>query len=184
MSLSPFELEKSDRMKRLFMVARPHIPKNKAVRILDVGCGYGGIAKFIHEKFPKADYVGFDSWGTAIKKCKKDYPYYTWILTKDTGFRLTKQYDIILHFGVDWKMFTSIRFIHRRIVNLKKKPGVVVLETGYRRGYPGPLLTMYEIRALYTKTGYTLVEQGLFPFDVENHHLKERRYNILRRENG
>lgn len=47
---------------------------NKSV--LDVGCGFGEMAKFLHRRYQNADYTGVDIVPEFISQAKKVHPYY------------------------------------------------------------------------------------------------------------
>lgn len=55
-----------------------HYPRNFE-RIIDLGCGTGGLVPIVREFWPQAHYTGMDICSSAIDYCRGEYPEYEWV---------------------------------------------------------------------------------------------------------
>lgn len=179
--LGIYDPDKSNRTSILYEAIQPHVSDNTS--ILDIGCGTAPLARYTHEYHTDVDYFGFDSYGDIMKELAKQYPSYTFkrILYEEGDISFIKhKYNIIIHIGLDSREWTPIWGIHSAILKQPKlRPDHVLLETGYRPGYTGPYETYQRVQGVYEKHGYSTLDEGVFGFDVEGHHLKKRVWSVL-----
>ena len=71
---------------------------NKSV--LDVGCGFGEMAKFLRKRYTDVSYTGIDIVPEFIEEAKKLYPEYRFIATDYFSEPLVERFDVILASGV------------------------------------------------------------------------------------
>ncbi|OGM25846.1 hypothetical protein A2962_00360 [Candidatus Woesebacteria bacterium RIFCSPLOWO2_01_FULL_39_61] len=71
---------------------------NKSV--LDVGCGFGEMAKFLKKRYEGVDYTGVDIVPEFIEEAKKNYPEYQFFVRDFFSKPMSETYDVILASGV------------------------------------------------------------------------------------
>lgn len=183
MGVEIFEYQRSDRAKRLYSVIKPHLKPD--MKILDIGCGNAPLCHFIYADFPKIEYLGFDSNVRPIMQCADSYLGFTWQQITYEGHIafIQKKYDVVIHIGIDSWRYSPLWEIHLKILEKKEfQPDFALLESGFRKGYPYPFESYARAKEAYVKNGYPILNEGHFLFTVNNHHLKDRFYCLLRRQ--
>jgi phosphoethanolamine N-methyltransferase len=128
----------------------------KGAKVLDVGCGIGGPAKFLYDTF-NADVLGVDLASNCIRIATKRYesnPNLNFIVAdalvhpfEDNSFDLIYSRDVILHIASKDKLFSRLF--------AATKPGGGLIMTDYCCG-PQDLWDD-EFKAYVAQRGYTLV---------------------------
>lgn len=67
--------------------------------ILDIGCGFGDIVKYIKKKTPKFNYTGVDVVEEFISVARKRYPNSDFFLRDYFGNPMDKSFDIVISSG-------------------------------------------------------------------------------------
>lgn len=70
---------------------------NKSV--LDVGCGFGEMAKFLHKRYENVKYKGVDIVPEFIEQAKRDHPYYEFEVMDYFTKPLDERFDIVMASG-------------------------------------------------------------------------------------
>lgn len=70
---------------------------NKSV--LDVGCGFGEMAKFLHKRYENVDYTGVDIVPEFTREAKKFHPYYKFETLDYFNSPLNKKFDVVMASG-------------------------------------------------------------------------------------
>lgn len=70
------------------------------MRILDVGCGFGELAKFIGRKAEGFTYTGVDIVPEFIEEAKKQFPQHTFLVQDYLTEPITGKYDIVVASGI------------------------------------------------------------------------------------
>lgn len=86
----------------LYSTAIKLIPFDKNPKILDIGCGMGSFAKYIHDKGYK-NYEGIDFADSLLKFARKRFPEFTFNkgnLTSDETLNTFKNYSMFVSFEV------------------------------------------------------------------------------------
>lgn len=87
-----------------FMLMNEFIPRDKRVRLLDVGCATGEVSRYFKYAHPNIDYIGCDISKVAIERAKIKYPKGNFFVT-DFGLSQAKNTepdylfcrDVIIH---------------------------------------------------------------------------------------
>ena len=91
-----------------------------------------------------------------------------------------RKYNVILHLANDAWWANDLWKIHiwltRRAL---EKPTLVLLESGWRENYDGPVVTMREIRGRYLGVGLKVLAEGDFEFKCPNYNKNKRFYCLL-----
>lgn len=77
--------------------------------VLDYGCGYGELCKFLEEKYPTFEYEGVDINPKLLTLANKEYPDYNFKLIRSVN-DVDKSYDWIVASGVFNVGITPIEF--------------------------------------------------------------------------
>ena len=184
MSVAIFDPDRSDRHSILYNAIKHHIRDNSA--ILDIGCGHAPMAGLIYACHPGVTYFGFDCGASYIERCKELYPRFEFkqFIYKDSITALIlRRYDIVLHIGIDSHAFSRIYKIHGKLLaDVHLKPDYALLETGYRDGYKMPFESYSRAMNTYLAHRYSIADEGQFEFNVDGHHLRDRRWCVMKRE--
>lgn len=68
--------------------------------VLDVGCGFGEMAKFLHKRYVGVSYTGVDIVPEFIEEAKKLYPFYEFSVRDYFSNPIAQKFDIVLASGV------------------------------------------------------------------------------------
>lgn len=68
--------------------------------VLDVGCGFGEMAKFLSKRYRGVDYTGVDIVPEFVDKAKKLYPQHRFIVRDYFNNPLAEKFDIVMASGV------------------------------------------------------------------------------------
>lgn len=142
-------------------------PIPEGAKVLDVGCGIGGPAKFLFDEF-NADVLGIDLASNCIRIANKRYESIPKLNFKvadaltypfeNESFDFIYSRDVILHIASKDKLFD-------RLFNATKPGGKLVM-TDYCCGPQG--LWDEEFKAYVTQRGYTLVTVDQYKSILEN----------------
>lgn len=69
-------------------------------KVLDIGCGFGKMGKYLTKKFKNVDYKGIDYTNEFVENGKRMYPYLKLELVNFHELTKTEDYDIVLASGV------------------------------------------------------------------------------------
>lgn len=67
--------------------------------ILDVGCGFGEMAKFLHKRYKNVEYMGIDIVPEFIARAKEDHPYYDFEVKDFFSAPGEDKYDVVMASG-------------------------------------------------------------------------------------
>lgn len=70
---------------------------NKSV--LDVGCGFGEMAKFLHKRYKNVNYTGVDIVPEFIKEAQGMHPYYSFETRDYFNNPIEEQFDVVMASG-------------------------------------------------------------------------------------
>ncbi len=70
---------------------------NKSV--LDVGCGFGEMAKFLHKRYKNVKYTGVDIVPEFIEEARKAHPYYNFETRDYFNNPINAQFDVVMASG-------------------------------------------------------------------------------------
>lgn len=74
--------------------------KEKTIRVLDVGCGFGGILGYAGEKGLSLDYTGIDVSSALVDKGKALYPKAKWMTGDVLKMAETERFDYVICNGI------------------------------------------------------------------------------------
>jgi len=184
MTLDIFSPDRSDRAERLYMAVKPYVTHSSS--ILDIGCGTAPLAGYISKKHPGIHYEGFDNNGSVIAELNTAYGGEGYVFKRlhyepgNVESYVSKAYDIIIHIGIDSYRWTPIHFIHKEMLaSSHLHPHTILLETGYAPQYPYCLHSYNFVKGYYGNYNYKLADEGVFSFDVNNHHLRQRHWCVI-----
>ena len=93
------------------------------------------------------------------------------------------KYNVIMHLANDSWQFNDLWKLHLWLIRRGlEEPTLVLLESGWRTDYDGPVITMREIRRLYIAAGLCVLDEGEFQFDCVNYNKNKRVYSLLGRK--
>jgi SAM-dependent methyltransferase len=108
-------------------------------RVLDIGCGYGGLLAWFHEHgVPARNLVGIDLLANRIEGARASYPEFTFIHgNAETSELLEGSFDLISVFTVFSSILDPVMAVNlaQRMAGLLKSDGAVVW---YDMRYPNP----------------------------------------------
>jgi SAM-dependent methyltransferase len=67
--------------------------------VLDVGCGFGEMAKFLHKRYEGVKYTGVDIVPEFVAQAKKDHPYYEFMELDYFSNPLKEKFDVVMASG-------------------------------------------------------------------------------------
>lgn len=70
---------------------------NKSV--LDVGCGFGEMAKFLHKRYENVKYTGIDIVPEFVEQAKKGHPYYEFKVADYFNNPMDAKFDVVMASG-------------------------------------------------------------------------------------
>lgn len=68
--------------------------------VLDVGCGFGEMAKFLHKRYRDVNYTGVDIVPEFINEAEKLYPFYKFFVRDYFSAPMQDKFDIVMASGV------------------------------------------------------------------------------------
>jgi len=67
--------------------------------VLDVGCGFGEMARFLRKRYKNVDYKGIDIVPEFIAQARKDHPYYNFEIRDYFNDPVDKKFDVVMASG-------------------------------------------------------------------------------------
>jgi trans-aconitate 2-methyltransferase len=105
-----------------------HIKKDKAARIIDIGCGPGNSTIELKKKWPDAHIIGIDSSVNMIHKAKLKYPELVWeIIDANNDLSPLGSFDIVFsNAAIQW--MPNHEKLLPRLFNLLNDGGVLAVQ--------------------------------------------------------
>lgn len=66
-----------------FLLLERYLPKAQRFTLSDIGCATGEISRYLHTRFPRIEYTGFDISESAISTARRKYPNRKYVLLND-----------------------------------------------------------------------------------------------------
>ena len=144
--------------KLLLKLLGKNLPKNKTLKLLDIGCATGELIYFLSKNTKNINFYGTDIRGDLLKKAKKNCNEATFKkLNFEKKIKFNDKFDIIIIIGV-LSIFDNLDIFFENLKNISKKKTIIYIG-GHFNNYDYNVKVYYndlKLKKNIYQTGWTV----------------------------